>query len=164
MKILVAVDGADCSARAVDFITERPWGKEDQFLIVSVVEPIPQEFGLGYVPPPSGALEQRYYDDCAKACGDAASIVKNALPENSVEVQVGAGFVAETLCRLADSWEADLVILGSHGRKGMSHFFLGSVAEEVLKKAPCSVEIIKLKNESKHKALSAGKQQKKSAK
>ncbi len=156
MKILIAVDGADCSARAVDFVTERPWSTEDRFLVVTVVEPIPQEYGLGYVPPPSGENEQHMYDDCAKVSGDAAAKIKSAFPTSIVEVKVANGFVAETLTKLAETWGADLLILGSHGRKGLSHFFLGSVAEEVLKKAPCSVEVIKLKQEAKEKALAPG--------
>lgn len=162
MKILVAVDGADCSMRAVEFISERPWNGDDQFLVVSVQEPIPQEFGIGYVPPPSGALEQSMYDDCAKASGDAAASIKKSLPLNTVEVQVATGFVAETLSKLAASWEADLIILGSHGRKGISHLLLGSVAEAVLKNSPCSVEVIKPKTRQREGVLPVGRRTKKS--
>ena len=40
-----------------------------------------------------------------------------------------------------------MIILGSHGRKGFQHFVLGSVAEEVMRKAPCTVEIVKERKE-----------------
>lgn len=145
MRILVAVDGSECSMKAVEFLMERPWNSEDQFLVLSVVEPIPQEFGLGVMPPATGGIEERMYDECAEFCGKAAARIQSALPSNLVEVKVANGLVAETICRHAAAWNADLIMLGSHGRKGITHFLLGSVAEEVLKSSPCSVEVVKAK-------------------
>jgi nucleotide-binding universal stress UspA family protein len=56
---------------------------------------------------------------------------------------------------LAKSWTADLIVMGSHGRTGVSRLFLGSVAEDVLKDAPCSVEIVKGQHkDTKHNAKS----------
>ncbi|MBX9666266.1 MAG: universal stress protein [Candidatus Obscuribacterales bacterium] len=145
MKVLVALDDSDCSARAVDFIIERPWQKDDQLLVLSVVEPVPQDCGVGAFPPPNGSIEARCYDESAKVCGDSAAKIQNAVPDLKVEVQVASGFAAETICKTAESWNADLVVLGSHGRKGIAHLLLGSVAEEVLRKSSCSVEVINLK-------------------
>ncbi len=44
----------------------------------------------------------------------------------------------------AEAWGADLIVLGSHGRKGLERFLLGSVSEAVLRHAHCSVEIVRL--------------------
>jgi universal stress protein A len=65
-----------------------------------------------------------------------------------------AGFSVETLFRLGDArieilraaeeWPADLIILGSHGRTGVSRWLLGSVAEHVVRHARCSVEVARL--------------------
>jgi hypothetical protein len=46
------------------------------------------------------------------------------------------------ILEVAREWEADLVVLGTHGRRGLPRFFLGSVAETVLRKAPCSALVI----------------------
>ena len=43
----------------------------------------------------------------------------------------------------AKTWPADLIVLGSHGRRGIDRFLLGSVAESVVRHAPCSVEIVR---------------------
>jgi len=43
------------------------------------------------------------------------------------------------ICSLARSWQADLIVLGRRGRKGLSEFLLGSVSNYVLHNAPCSV-------------------------
>ena len=44
----------------------------------------------------------------------------------------------------AAKWPADLIIMGSHGRKGFDQFLLGSVSEAVVRHAPCSVEVVRL--------------------
>jgi nucleotide-binding universal stress UspA family protein len=44
----------------------------------------------------------------------------------------------------AREWGADLIILGSHGRRGLDRLLLGSVAESVVRHAPCSVEVVRL--------------------
>jgi len=44
----------------------------------------------------------------------------------------------------AEAWGADLIVLGSHGRKGLQRFLLGSVSEAVLRHAHCSVEVVRL--------------------
>jgi nucleotide-binding universal stress UspA family protein len=44
----------------------------------------------------------------------------------------------------AAEWHADLIVLGSHGRKGFDRFLLGSVSEAVARHASCSVEIVRV--------------------
>lgn len=41
------------------------------------------------------------------------------------------------------TWNADLIMLGSHGKRGLDRFLLGSVSEAVSRHAPCSVEIVR---------------------
>jgi nucleotide-binding universal stress UspA family protein len=65
-----------------------------------------------------------------------------------------AGFEAETLVTenevrtaildIASEWQADLIVVGSHGRKGLDKFLLGSVAESVARHAKCSVWIVRI--------------------
>jgi nucleotide-binding universal stress UspA family protein len=44
----------------------------------------------------------------------------------------------------AAEWHADLIVVGSHGRKGLGRFFMGSVSEAVARHAPCSVQIVRV--------------------
>jgi nucleotide-binding universal stress UspA family protein len=60
-----------------------------------------------------------------------------------VSNHVRGGFAAEEIINEAKEWEADLIIVGTHGRKGVSRFLLGSVAESVAAHAPCSVTVVK---------------------
>ena len=53
------------------------------------------------------------------------------------------GPAAEEIVRYAKEIEADLIVLGTHGRTGIAHALLGSVAERVVRKAPCAVMTVR---------------------
>ena len=54
-------------------------------------------------------------------------------------VEIAAGHPAETIVRVARERKADLIVMGTHGRTGLQHALLGSVAEKVVRLAPCPV-------------------------
>ena len=56
-----------------------------------------------------------------------------------VTLQVRSGHASDTICRVAAEWNASLIVMATHGRKGLGHFALGSVTEQVLHDAPCPV-------------------------
>jgi hypothetical protein len=49
-----------------------------------------------------------------------------------------------TIIDQAKRWKADVIVMGSHGRKGVNRFLMGSVAETVSRHATCSVEIVRV--------------------
>ncbi len=59
--------------------------------------------------------------------------------EIHVERQVGEGDPAEEILRAAQDLKADLIVLGTHGRTGLARLLMGSVAEQVVRRAPCPV-------------------------
>jgi|SRR5579884_3144854 nucleotide-binding universal stress UspA family protein len=59
--------------------------------------------------------------------------------EIRVERQVVEGAPAEEILSAAQTMKADLIVMGTHGRTGLSRLLMGSVAEQVLRKAPCPV-------------------------
>lgn len=145
MKVIVAVDGSECSLNAIDFILERPWRDKDEILVLTVMETVPVDFGLGHLPSEEMRYDNELYEECSKIASRAEQKIKSKLKKLKIEHEVPKGFIAEEICKKATQYNADLIIIGSHGRKGVEKFFLGSVAEEVLKSAPCSVEIIRPK-------------------
>jgi universal stress protein A len=58
--------------------------------------------------------------------------------------QEHAGAAAQTIVDLADSARAELVVVGTHGRTGLSRLTLGSTAEAVIQSARCSVLVVRL--------------------
>jgi nucleotide-binding universal stress UspA family protein len=65
----------------------------------------------------------------------------------NVTTAVEQGDPSSAIIDNAEEWGADLIVLGSHGRKGLERFLLGSVSESVLRHAQCSVEIVRLSPE-----------------
>jgi nucleotide-binding universal stress UspA family protein len=73
---------------------------------------------------------------------DALTQLHDLMPESfhgAWEVEVAAGPPAETIVRIAQERDADLIVMGTHGRTGLQHILLGSVAEKVVRLAPCPV-------------------------
>lgn len=143
MKVLLAIDGSECSKHALDFVATRPWKSEDQFLVAHVVEPIPVDIGIAYVPSAYSQTDGANAEAAKELVKVASEQLQASLKDHKVESKVIFGLVKSELVELAKSWQADLIVMGSHGRKGINKFLLGSVAEEILKVAPCSVEIVK---------------------
>jgi nucleotide-binding universal stress UspA family protein len=54
----------------------------------------------------------------------------------------------QVICNTAKAWSADLIIVGSHGRKGLGELLLGSVSNYVMHHAPCSVLVVHQGNDS----------------
>jgi nucleotide-binding universal stress UspA family protein len=61
------------------------------------------------------------------------------------EPQVVAGDPADAIVRMAEELEVDLIVMGTHGRTGLQHVLLGSVAEKVVRLAPCPVLTVRYK-------------------
>jgi nucleotide-binding universal stress UspA family protein len=59
------------------------------------------------------------------------------------EVEVTTGDPAEAIVRMAQAYKADLIVMGTHGRTGLPHVLLGSIAEKVVRLAPCPVLTIR---------------------
>jgi universal stress protein A len=63
---------------------------------------------------------------------------------SAVTLKIAASsFPAKAICQFAELETIDLIILTTHGRTGLSHILLGSVAEEVIRKAPCPVLVMR---------------------
>ncbi len=67
------------------------------------------------------------------------SDIERLRPEYAVRI----GTPAEEIVRYADEREVDLIIMGTHGRNGVAHLLLGSVAEHVVRAAPCPVLLVR---------------------
>jgi nucleotide-binding universal stress UspA family protein len=65
---------------------------------------------------------------------------RDAVP---VEIIVRQGIPVDIVCRVARDLQADLVVVGTHARKGMQHALLGSVAERLVRTSPCPVLVVR---------------------
>jgi nucleotide-binding universal stress UspA family protein len=144
LKILLATDGSKCSNAAARSIAQRSWPSGSAFRILSVVEPLAPLLVPPYFSPE--AMEELRGKDMQRA-QEAVSSAENFLCGAGVEasstVAVPAATPKELILSEAAEWDAGLIVVGSHGRRGVSRLLLGSVSEAVALHAKCSVEIIR---------------------
>jgi nucleotide-binding universal stress UspA family protein len=146
MNILVAIDDSSFSDVAVDSVTERTWPEGSKFKLLSVVEPFHPEYAgwhTNYMPVAVEA--QKELVEAAKSLvNERVKKLTEAFGSQSVTAEVREGYVTDTILEAAKDWPADLIVVGSHGRTGITRLLLGSVSEAVVSQAPCSVEIVKI--------------------
>ena len=143
MKILIAIDDSKFSQAAVQSVVARPGPPDTEIKVLHVVERPSLLLGR----------EMTDHDPEFEAVWKALREEAKALVTKVTEGLRRSGLNATTalaegdpksqIIDVASDWHADLIVLGSHGRKGLNRFLMGSVSEAVVRHAPCSVEIIR---------------------
>jgi nucleotide-binding universal stress UspA family protein len=153
MKILVATDGSACSIAAVRATAARAWPCGTQFRVLSVEDLIVAETPMAAYSPatiyPASLLEELLADARSRAVAaiDQARKVLSAAGLKVLDQQpVPACDPRVGILDAAQAWSADMIIVGSHGRRGLDRLLMGSVAESVAVHAKCSVEVIRKKS------------------
>ncbi len=136
MKILIAYDGSECARAALDDLRSAGLPSQAKVRILTVQE--------SWMPPPSSyeilADATREMEMLAFA-QEAAVILRSAFPQWEVKPQVEVGTPGSVLLHLADDWQPDLLVVGSHGRSALGRFFLGSVSQKAVTEAHGNVRI-----------------------
>jgi universal stress protein A len=140
--IVVPYDFSDHSRAALDAARDlaRRLGSELHLLHVvytpAYVYPYPAYLGVEATPPPIDLAE--ILRSVTKSLDEVAAELEPSIGKVGSHVVQG-GSIADSICDYAESLRADLIAMGTHGRTGLAHVFLGSVAERTLRKAPCPV-------------------------
>lgn len=132
-KILVAVDESDTSLHALKHAIELARSLSATLRIVHVLDmgwlPIGPEVAID-----TGALSaarRSVGEKVIAAARDTAQQAGFAAEAGLIETETPIQQVAEAIAREASRWGADLVVMGTHGRRGFQHLMLGSVAERM---------------------------------
>ncbi|MBZ0187007.1 MAG: universal stress protein, partial [Candidatus Obscuribacterales bacterium] len=145
-NILLPIDFSAHSDKSLADALESFSGKKARFKIIMTIEQIISYFTPEIAPSTALAMMEERQEMIARA--------KDLLPEKAqpfiekfenerISVDIVDGSPANEILDLARSWPADLIILGSHGKTGLSKLLLGSVSQAVALNAPCSVRIVK---------------------
>ncbi len=139
-KVVVALDGSRCGEEALEIALKLARTEGAALAICSVIDPIM----IAGTAPPSPAMDI--------AIGDMERFAKQ-LVAGAIEKARERGVVAsgETRCgapafeivAYAESEGADAIVMGTHGRGGLQHFLMGSVAETVLREAKVPVIVVR---------------------
>ena len=143
MKILFAIDGSECSKEAIDLAIRMKCPAATEFRIVTVVD---------FYHPITADIEARENELRAanRLIENTRIQLASAHPNVDVSWKVIDGHIVEELLKESSQWPADLIMVGSHGRTGLSEFVLGSVSRALLSNATCAVRVVrKQKNRGK---------------
>lgn len=136
-KILVAVDFSEHSQVAVGYAAELSRAFDAEVILCHVVEQadmlsqLPPS-GEAYFPPNWSQIQERdAREECERLLREAG------IERSRVVIRAGTPFLE--VVRLARDEQADLILVGTHGRGAIAHMLLGSVAETIVRNAPCPV-------------------------
>ena len=138
-RILCPTDFSEISVKAEAYATALAQRYDASLLLLHVDPPMPMMAPYGEIPVDVRLFEEQREQavrdlavarDRARAAGVAA------------ETAVRGGHPAREILAVAEELPADMVVLGTHGRGGVEHLLLGSVAEKIMRKAPCPVLVV----------------------
>jgi len=146
MRVLLAIDGSEHSQAAVDAVAVRTWPDNTEVEILTVVHskwPLVGDplFTVASAHAES-ILEQRR--EVPGVLAGAVGRLRDRQSALPVTTQVLEGVPHDVIVQEAERWEADLIVLGSHGYGPLKRALLGSVAAAVAVEAPCAVEIVRM--------------------
>jgi nucleotide-binding universal stress UspA family protein len=133
-RIICPIDFSQCSVKALEYAAQLAQGFGASLTILHVLEPVyfDLELGLGAVPD---------YERTKASVEVRLAGVREALTNQGLTVQtaISGGILADSIVAATQTDQCDLIVMGTHGRRGMSHVMTGSVAQAVLRRAPCPV-------------------------
>jgi nucleotide-binding universal stress UspA family protein len=145
-RILVAIDGSETSKLALDHALQLAKEQHARLRIAHVVEAVGKSIPLmGGYPFDAAALQQTLRDDGKELLAATAANLRGQIDAETalLEAQDTTERTAAVLAREAQRWEADLIAVGTHGRRGFDRMFLGSVAESLIRVAPAPVLLVR---------------------
>lgn len=143
-RIVVAVDGSSTSDLALQEAIRVAGGGGATILALYVVDNGVMLFDAGYYDPTQ--IERAFVDSGKRALEAAGKIVADAgvpFEAKLVMEPAVAGDVAASLNEAAREWGGDLLVIGTHGRRGVRRLVLGSVAEAVIRQATMPVLLVR---------------------
>jgi nucleotide-binding universal stress UspA family protein len=146
MKILLAVDGSVHSDAAAEELAKRPWPPQSEVKVITAVE-IPAPVGMEpwAVSPDYFENLERTLRQAAKAVLDSALLKLKSTTDKTLTIssEIIQGSPAQVIVDEAESWGADLIVMGSRGLGIWNRLLLGSVSNAVVHHAKCSVEVVR---------------------
>jgi nucleotide-binding universal stress UspA family protein len=140
MKVLMALEDTSSAEKAVDRVMEYFPAVKTELRLLHVVD------SLEFASSPQVLSSYTSAVEVEKKEGEAVvgpQVERLRAAGYRVDSEVVAGETGETILSAADRWKAELIVVGSRGGGNMRQFLLGSVAYAVVRKAACSVLVLR---------------------
>jgi len=145
-KILLPADASECSKKALAYalsfakqykarlvglhVIDQRWEEQARDAFAAIGQDAIQ------------TVRQGYEEEARRILQEVADVAAQA--GIAVETRIVTGLPFEEIVRVGRELPADIIIMGTHGRTGVSHALLGSVAENVVRNSPCPVLVVRL--------------------
>lgn len=143
MKVLIAIEHDEMCEDILDFVFKHKWAPQTEFYITKIVEPLMVGHVYGVLPSP---VLFEMMDDARKLAASEVRRValrfRDTYHSTNIHEIVEEGFPAQNIVDIADSQKVDLIIMGTHARRGAERFVFGSVSYWVAAHASCEVLIV----------------------
>ncbi len=137
MKIVIAIDSSESAETVISEIVRRSWPEGSEFRTLTVLDLFALPSGLG-----GGRPVDEADAEAARTLLSSATD-RLALAGLKTGIAITEGYPPTSIIEFAGQWGADFIIVGSEGQSGITRFLLGSVALDVVRRAPCSVGIVR---------------------
>jgi nucleotide-binding universal stress UspA family protein len=142
MKILIAYDGSIYADAAIDDVRWAGLPANAQAIVLSVVEwPLTAARSWGMVETGADHELAEQVAAAEEVAGTACNRLRTYFPQWDVQLETTIGSAATVVLEKANTWPADLVVVGTHGRSGIKRVVLGSVSLRVVREAACAVRV-----------------------
>lgn len=148
MRVLLAIDGSTHTEIAVAQVAGRLWPNGTEVEVLTVIHP-----AIPLIMEPTLLVAAAHEEQVDDLRNHAPTLVHTAgehihagAPGVTVTTKIVEGDPAEMIIAEALDWDADLIVLGSHGHGRLKRMMLGSVAGAVVANAPCSVQVVRTKH------------------
>ncbi|QGN07073.1 universal stress protein [Halorhabdus sp. CBA1104] len=138
MAVLVPYDSSEPARDALEEAVSE-YGDE-RIVLLRVIEVADDTFEAGF-----NLIRDSLEDDPEELAADVADEVLSVLEatDGDYVVETTAGKPAREIVRYAEDHDIDRIVMGSHGRDGVSRILLGSVAEKIVRRSPVSVTVVR---------------------
>lgn len=144
-RILVSIDGSATSDKGLDEATKLAKVCGASLRLIHIVDPIPFTTGYEAMGRQTG-MEIAAIEHAGQQLLDAGrqrALASGAGDVDTVLVERTSARISERIVEQAKSWGAELIVIGTHGRRGVGRMLLGSDAEQTVRIAPVPVLLVR---------------------
>ncbi|MDQ3750988.1 MAG: universal stress protein [Acidobacteriota bacterium] len=146
MKILVATDGSEFSKAAIEKCCQIVAEPENTAIKIVSAYQVVVPFDIHAVSVEySLEMERATQRQAEEFVAEAAAAIRECFPNSNIDIttQVLVGASDHVIIETAKEWNADLIVVGSHGRGFWGRVMVGSVSDSLVHHAPCSVLVVR---------------------
>ena len=137
-KILCPLDFSEVSLRGMDRAREIGEKFQAEVILLFVAEPITYMPLMGHAVELIGEIEEEVERQAREKFQELLSQFSG-----KVSHRIQRGSAPQEIIRVAEEEKVDLIVIGTHSRRGISRLILGSTAEKVVRQAPCDVLVVR---------------------